>query len=283
VAEAAAVGEASALLPAGVGLGWRPALAGVAARRECAFLEVVAESLPGPAEPLPAPLADAREGGAPVVVHGVSLGLGSAEGLDRERLERLAQAAARLGSPVVSEHIAFVAAGGLAAGHLLPMPHTFEALAVLTESVRRAQDALAMPLALEHVAALFEWPDAEMDAPDFLCRLLDATGCRLVLDVANLHADAVNFGRDPLQMLDRLPLERVAYVHVAGGVERDGVWHDSHAAAVPDAVFALANEVAARRPGLPFLLERDDNWPPAREIEAELDRLAAAVREPVHA
>jgi hypothetical protein len=133
------------------------------------------------------------------------------------------------------------------------------------------------------VAALFEWPDAEMDAPDFLCRLLDATGCRLVLDVANLHADAVNFGRDPLEMLDQLPLERVAYVHVAGGRMRDGVWHDSHAAPVPDAVFTLASELAARRTGLPFLLERDDNWPPAGEIEAELDRLSDAIREPVRA
>ena len=154
---------------------------------------------------------------------------------------------------------------------------------MLTDHVREAQQTLPVPLALEHVAALFEWPDAEMDAPDFLCRLLEATGCLLVLDVANLHADAVNFGRDPLVMLDRLPLERVAYVHVAGGVARDGVWHDSHAAPVPDAVFALASELAARRPGLRVPARTDDNWPPAGEIEAELDRLADAVREPVRA
>jgi uncharacterized protein (UPF0276 family) len=277
----AAVGKA-VLLPSGVGLGWRPALASVAARRDCAFLEVVAESLPGKDEPLPGPLLDARATGVPVVVHGVSLGLGTAEGVDRERLDRLAEAGIRLGSPLVSEHIAFVGAGGLSAGHLLPLPHTFEALAMLTSHVRQAQEALPVPLALEHVAALFEWPDAEMDAPDFLCRLLDATGCRLVLDVANLHADAVNFGRDPLDMLDRLPLERVAYVHVAGGIERDGVWHDSHAAPVPEAVYALAIELSARRPGLPFLLERDDNFPAAAEIEAELDRLETALV-PVHA
>jgi uncharacterized protein len=266
----------------GVGLGWRPALAGVAARRDCAFLEVVAESLPGVEESLPRPLLEAATAGVPIVVHGVSLGLGGAEPLDRARLSRFAQSAARLGAAVASEHIAFVGGGGLSAGHLLPLPHTFEALAVLTDHVRQAQDALPMPLALEHVAALFEWPDAEMSAPDFLCRLLDATGCRLVLDVANLHADAVNFGRDPLDMLDRLPLERVAYVHVAGGVERDGVWHDSHAAPVPDEVFALASEMAARRPGLAYLLERDDNFPAANEIEAELDRLAD-VLEPAHA
>jgi uncharacterized protein len=273
---------AVAELPAGVGLGWRPALAAVAARREFAFLEVVAESLPGVDEPLPGPLLEAATSGVPIVVHGVSLGLGSAEPLDRSRLSRFAAAATRLGSPVASEHIAFVGAGGLSAGHLLPLPHTFEALAVLTDHVRQAQDALSMPLALEHVAALFEWPGAQIDAPDFLCRLLDATGCLLVLDVANLHADAVNFGRDPLDMLDRLPLERVAYVHVAGGIERNGVWHDSHAAPVPAEVFALASEVAARRPGLAFLLERDDNWPAAEAIETELDQLAAEL-EPVHA
>jgi hypothetical protein len=266
-----------------VGLGWRPALAGLAAERDLAFLEVVAESLPSDTEPLPGPLVDARAAGTPVVVHGVSLGLGSAEGLDRARLDRLAATATRLQSPVVSEHLAFVGAGGLSAGHLLPLPHTFEALGVLSRHVRAAQASLPMPLALEHVAALFEWPDAEMDAPDFLCRLLDARGCLLVLDVANLHGDAVNFGRVPLAMIDRLPLERVAYVHVAGGVARDGVWHDSHAAPVPDEVYALAREMADRRPGLAFLLERDDNFPAAAEIEAELDRLAAAVRARAHA
>ena len=140
-------------------------------------------------------------------------------------------------------------------------------------------------LALEHVAALFEWPDAEMDAPDFLCRLLEATGCLLVLDVANLHADAVNFGRDPMDMLDRLPLERVAYVHVAGGIARDGVWHDSHAAPVPDEVFALAGEVAARRPGLAFLLERDDQELSARRADRGRTRPAdrGGSGEPAHA
>jgi hypothetical protein len=88
---------------------------------------------------------------------------------------------------------------------------------VLAEHVRQAQQSLPVPLALEHVAAVFEWPDAQMSAPDFLCRLLDATDCLLVLDVANLHADAINFGRDPLDMLDRLPLERVVRALVAGG------------------------------------------------------------------
>jgi uncharacterized protein (UPF0276 family) len=113
--------------------------------------------------------------------------------------------------------------------------------------------------------------------PDFLCRVVDTTNCLLVLDVANLYGDSINFGHDPLQAIHRLPLERVAYVHVAGGLLRDGVWHDSHAGPVPDAVFELVAELASRRPGLPVLLERDDRWPAASELDSELDRLSRSL------
>jgi uncharacterized protein len=263
---------------AGIGIGWREELAGFVARRQgLGFVEVVAESL-HPDRPLPPGLEALRRRGVPVVPHGVRLSLGSAGEPDPGRVGHLAGLAERLGAPLVSEHVAFVRAGGLEAGHLLPVPRTREALEVLATNVRLAQAGLGVPLALEHVAALLEWPAPELDEAAFLTELLDRTGALLLLDVANLYANARNHGGDPLAFLDALPLERVAYVHVAGGVERGGLYHDTHAHPTPPAVLDLVAELCSRRDPPGVMLERDDDYPPEAELAAELDAIAAATR-----
>jgi hypothetical protein len=260
----------------GVGIGWREELAGFVGRRDgLGFVEVVAESVHTDG-PLPAGLEELRGRGVPVVPHGVRLSLGGAEVPDPGRVGHLARLAERLEAPLVSEHVAFVRGGGLEAGHLLPVPRTREALDVLAGNVRLAQAELGVPLALEHVAALLEWPAPELDEAAFLTELLERTGAWLLLDVANLHANARNHGGDPLALLDALPLERIAYVHVAGGVEREGLYHDTHAHPTPPAVLDLVAEVCARRDPPGVMLERDDAWPPAPELAAELDAIAAA-------
>ena len=187
------------------------------------------------------------------------MSLGSAGEPDPARVGHLAGLAERLQAPLVSEHVAFVRAGGLEAGHLLPVPRTRETLDVLAANVRLAQAELPVPLALEHVAALLEWPAPELDEAAFLTELLDRTGAWLLLDLANLYANARNHGGDPLAFLDALPLERVAYVHVAGGVERDGLYHDTHAHPTPPAVLDLVAELCARRDPPGVMLERDDD------------------------
>ncbi|MFJ6738262.1 DUF692 domain-containing protein [Streptomyces sp. NPDC091279] len=246
------------------------------------WVEAVAENVcPGH---LPESLIRLRERGVTVIPHGVSLGLGGADRPDGQRLAALAERAEMLGSPLVTEHIAFVRAGGpltasprLEAGHLLPVPRTRDALDVLCENVRIAQDALPVPLAVENIAALINWPGEEMTEGQFLYDLADRTGVRLLIDVANLHTNHINRGEDPAKALDELPLEALAYVHVAGGVERDGVWHDSHAHPVPAPVLALLTDLAARVSPPGVLLERDENFPEPAELEGEL----AAIREAV--
>jgi uncharacterized protein len=273
-----ATGPAPPAPLAGVGIGWREELAGFAERRQgLGFVEVVAESLQAD-RPLPAGLEALARRGVPVVPHGVKLSLGSAEPPDPARVGHLAALAERLEAPLVSEHVAFVRAGGLEAGHLLPVPRTRDALAVLAANVRQAQAELPVPLALEHVAALLEWPAPELDEAAFLTELLDRTGALLLLDVANLYANARNGGGDPLAFLDALPLDRVAYVHVAGGTERDGLYHDTHAHPTPAAVLELVAELCARTEPPGVMLERDDAYPPEPELAAELDAIAAATR-----
>jgi uncharacterized protein len=263
---------------AGVGIGWRDELAGFVDRRPgLGFAEVVAERFHD-GEPPPAGLAALGRRGVPVVPHGVRLSLGSAAEPDPRRVGHLAGLAERLGAPLVSEHVAFVRGGGLEAGHLLPVPRTRDALDVLVRNVRLAQAELPVPLALEHVAALLEWPAPELDEAVFLAGLLERTGAWLLLDVANLYANARNHGGDPLAFLDALPLDRIAYVHVAGGVERDGLYHDTHAHPTPPPVLDLVAELCARRDPPGVMLERDDAYPPEPELAAELDAIAAAVR-----
>lgn len=269
-------------LPLGRGVGWRPALDGAIARADgLGFVEVVAEHVaPATARrgELPRGLRTARERGIVVVPHGVSLSLGGAERPDRRRLARLAAVAERVGAPLVSEHIAFVRAGGLESGHLLPVPRTEAALEILVENVRLAQAALPVPLALEHVAALVEWPAAEIDEATFVARLIEATGALLLLDLSNLYANAFNHGYDAVDAVARFPLERIAYVHAGGGVVRDGRYHDTHAHPVVPGVLALVEELHALVDAPGVLLERDDAFPPEVELLAELDAISAAAQ-----
>lgn len=195
----------------GTGIGWRPEIADAVERMPgIDWVEAVAENVcPGH---LPESLRRLRARGVTVIPHGVSLGLGGADRPDEGRLTALAERAEALGSPLVTEHIAFVRAGGpltasplLEAGHLLPVPRTRDALDVLCENVRIAQDALPVPLAVENIAALLSWPGEELTEGQFLYELADRTGVRLLIDVANLHTNHVNRGEDPAKALAELP------------------------------------------------------------------------------
>lgn len=259
----------------GVGIGWRPEIAGLLAELPgLRFCEVVAESLPGGVPP--PPLAELTRHGVTVVPHGIRLSLGGAEPVESERVAHLAACAEQLQAPLVSEHIAFVRAGGLDAGHLLPVPRTREALDVLVDNVERTQSELPAPLALEPIAALFDWPEDELGEGQFLTELLERTGAWLLLDVANIYANASNRGTDPSALLDELPLERVAYVHVAGGAEHDGKYHDTHTDATPQPVLDLLTQLCARHRPPALMLERDGAYPSAAELLAELDAIADA-------
>jgi uncharacterized protein (UPF0276 family) len=157
------------------------------------------------------------------------------------------------------------------------VPRTKEALDIVVANITQAKAALPVPLALENVATLFEWPDAEMDEASFLAEVVERADVLLLLDIENVYANARNRGLAPVAFLDRLPLDRVAYVHVAGGALRQGFYHDTHAHDVPAAVLDLLAELAARAEVPGVMLERDDRFPLDAKLNAELDAIAAAV------
>ena len=264
----------------GVGIGWRPEIAGVVADLPgLRFAEVVAESVHAHGD-LPPGLTELTGRGVAVVPHGVRLSLGGAEPVEPARVAHLAAVARRLDAPLVSEHIAFVRAGGVEAGHLLPVPRSREAVDAVVANVRRTRAELDVPIALEPIAAVFDWPDDEMDEVAFLTEILERTDALLLLDVANVYANARNRGTEPAALFDRLPLERIAYVHVAGGAEHDGIYHDTHTDAVPAAVLDLVAELCARHRPPAVMLERDGDYPPAAALREELDAIAKAAGYP---
>jgi uncharacterized protein (UPF0276 family) len=274
VEEEVAVAEAPG--PLGVGIGWREEIdLSIARLPGVDWVEVVAENLH--TEHLPDTLLALRERGFPVLPHGVSLSLGSAEPVDTRRVEHLAEVANALGAPMASDHVCFVRAGGLDSGHLLPLPRTREALDVLVDNVKLAQSIVDVPFALENIAALLEWPGAELTEAQFLAELTERTGCLLIVDVANLYANARNLGVDPSAFLDEIPWERLAYVHVAGGIERDGLYHDTHAHPVLPEVLELLGELRSRVDPPGVLLERDDEYPADTELAGELAAIRAVL------
>jgi uncharacterized protein (UPF0276 family) len=259
-----------------IGCGWRPELALAIDRdSEIDFVEVTAENTNPHA--LPAPVELLRKRGVPVTVHGLALSLGGTDPLDPHRIERLRLLTAKLEAPVVSEHVAFVRAGGLEAGHLLPVARTRTAMELLVENVKMVQDVLRRPLALENIATFLDWPEGELDEPAFFSELLERTGAWLLLDVSNLYANARNHGWDAITYLQRMPLHRLAYVHIGGGIDRDGLYYDTHAHPLPEGPLELLEELCARVMPPAVLLERDEEIT-GFDLEFELGRIRASVR-----
>lgn len=276
-ASAGILGAVNGRLSGGVGLGHRPEIAVdlLTAPETVDFVEVVAESCFSQKELRREALALSRRW--PVIPHGVKLSLGSADGIDEARAKRLGALTRELDAPLVSEHVSFTRGGTHEIGHLTQLPRSREAVRVLARNVARARRFLPdVPLLLENVAFSFAWPDDEMDEATFYREVVAATGCDLLLDVGNLYANAVNEGLDPARVLAAYPLDRIAMLHVAGGVLECGFYYDTHAHPISDAVYALVEQAVSACPGVPILLERDAGFGAFAELAAEVARLRAA-------
>ena len=262
----------------GAGIGfrrrYRQALLGPLAPPERpALLEVVPEHFfAAPAE------LEALAERYPLVFHGIDLSLGTAPGAADEvaeaRLRRVGALARRARPLLVTEHLALCRSpGGVELGHFLPLCHDRATLALLVDRVRRWQDQLQIPVALENIARPFVLPGAQMTEGELLHRLVEATGCGLLLDLTNLLYNARNEGgSDPAALLADYPLKAVAAVHLAGGFRRaaDGYWIDSHSAAVGGDSLALLAALRGRAPRLrAIIVERDQRLPPLADLVAE--------------
>ncbi|HEU5056340.1 MAG TPA: DUF692 domain-containing protein [Kofleriaceae bacterium] len=260
-----------------VGLSWRPELAaGILAHLDqIDLVELMTDDL------LAARSADRRaldvlRAQLPVVLHGVGLGLASSDAVDPARLDRVARVVERFEPLYWSEHLAFVRAGGIEIGHLAAPPRTDATIEGTARNLARARRAVGTLPLMENVATLLEPPASRYGEAEWTARVLAASGCELLLDLHNLHANAHNGGFSAESFLAAIDLGRVGAVHLAGGriVRRaDGETRvvDDHLHAVPAAVLELLSEIAARAPRpLAVIIERDGHYPPFGELLAEV-------------
>lgn len=222
----------------------------------------------------------------PIMLHGLGLGIASVEPPEEWRLQALARLVRELEPENWSEHLAFVRAGGIELHHLAVPPRRRETIDATVRNLRRAREVVGSPPLMENVATIVEPPGSELDEADWLCAILTEADVLLLLDLQNVHANALNFGFDAHAFLRRLPLDRVGAIHLAGGVLIDEPGGhgpqrllDDHLHPVSDEVFALLEWVAAHTPQpLTAILERDGAYPPMKDMLAELDRARACMQ-----
>ena len=213
-----------------------------------------------------------------LVFHDVGLSIGTAGPEDhaRARLARI-KTLAQLARPVLfSDHLAITRSpDGTDLGHLAPIWRTERMLDHVADRVRAVADTLGVPIALENIAAPFELPG--MSEAEFFTRLVERTGCGVLLDLTNLLGNAHNHGFEPRARLRAYPLAAVQQVHLAGGfVDRSNQWIDSHSEPVEPAAYALLADLAAARPALrTIVIERDDKLGELAGLVAEADRAQA--------
>ncbi|MEO6718036.1 MAG: DUF692 domain-containing protein [Novosphingobium sp.] len=219
----------------------------------------------------------------PVALHGVSMSLGSADGVDQQYLLRLRALADEIEPLFISDHLCWSRIGAFNSHDLLPVPYNEEALAVTSAAISLAQELLGRTLLIENPSSYVQFARAEMTEWEFLAELCRRTGCDLLLDVNNIHVSAVNHGFDPRDYIDGIPFGRVRQIHLAGHSKGEKLLIDTHDQPVADQVWLLFAAVMERVGAVAVMIERDDNIPPLDDLLAELDTARAIVREGITA
>ena len=222
----------------------------------------------------------------PVSIHGVGLSLGSAEDLDAVHLERLAGLVERLQPALVSEHLSWSLTGGAYLNHLLPLPYTEEALAVVSEHVLRAQEHLGRRLLVENPSSYLRFHHSPMPEAQFLNALVRRTGCGLLCDVNNVYVSCENLGGDAAAYLEAIEPTAVEEIHLAGHAVNDAdgrpILIDDHGSRVAEAVWRLHARALARFGAVPTLVEWDTDVPPLAILLEEAAKASVVLSGTLH-
>jgi uncharacterized protein len=208
-----------------------------------------------------------------LIPHGLGLSIGSADGLDRDYLAKLRELVDAVKPPWWSEHISFTRAGGIDIGHLTALPKTTATLRCLKQNIAIATDEILVPLILENITQTIQYENDQLDEAAFLGEVLDQNNCGLLLDVTNLYINSINYRFDPLQVLHRLPPDRIVQLHFVGFYREGETLVDGHAHGTNPEVWQLLEEVVRYAPVRGAILERDEHLPPFQEILIELQQM----------
>ncbi len=208
----------------------------------------------------------------PMVMHGVSLSVGSTAPLDQAYLQRLKRLADRVEPAWISDHLCWTGVAGRNMHDLLPLPYTEEAIGHVADRLRQVQDYLGRQILLENVSSYVTWQGSQVDEWEFLTAIAEAADSLLLVDVNNIYVSSQNHGFDPLTYLDALPAERVRQFHLAGHSHNGELIIDTHDHPVPDPVWSLYAEAVSRFGEVATMIERDADIPPLPELLAELEQ-----------
>lgn len=208
----------------------------------------------------------------PVVLHGVSMSLGSVDPLNEDYLRRLRALADRVQARWISDHLCWTGVGGRNTHDLLPLPFTEEALAHVADRVQRVQDFLGRRILVENVSSYVSYSESMLTEWDFLAALAERADCLLLLDVNNVYVSAYNHQFSPREYIESIPAGRVQQIHVAGHSNYGDHIIDTHDHPVIDEVWALYGDACKRFGAVPTMIERDDFIPPLAELLAELSQ-----------
>jgi uncharacterized protein (UPF0276 family) len=214
-----------------------------------------------------------------IAVHGLELSIGTVEPLRLDYLTRMRDLVAVTGAHWASDHLCMTSVPGRAIGNLTPLPLDRQMAEFITEKCREVVRFLPVPFLLENISVLFRPGPGEVTEQEYIRQILEGSDAYLLLDLTNVFNNAINEGFDAREYLDRLPLDRVVQIHLAGGLSSDGVLLDTHNAAVPAEVFELLHHAAPSMPLLrAVMIERDQDFPTFESLVGELDTIREILR-----
>ncbi|MFQ5876997.1 MAG: DUF692 domain-containing protein [Acidobacteriota bacterium] len=211
----------------------------------------------------------------PIVLHGVSLSIGSTDPLNEDYLDRLAAMIERFEPEWISDHLCWTGVGGHNAHDLLPIPYIEEALDHVVSRMHRVQERLGRAIALENPSSYVAFNASTMPEWEFLSEVARRSGCGILLDINNIYVSARNHRFDPLRYLEGVPADRVWQFHLAGHSDKGAYLLDTHDHAVPEPVWELYARAVRRFGAVSALIEWDDRIPPFEQLEEESERARA--------
>ena len=216
----------------------------------------------------------------PLVMHGVSLSIGSADPLNHDYLVRLKKLADAIAPAWISDHLCWTGTDQKNLHDLMPLPYTDEAVEHVVSRVRQVQDYLGRRILLENVSSYVAFHESSLAEWEFLAEIAERADCLILLDVNNIYVSAHNHGFDAQAYLAGIPVGRVQQIHLAGHENQGGLIIDTHDAPIIDPVWELYADAISRFGPVSTMIERDDHIPPLTELIAELDmarRIAAPI------
>ena len=242
------------------------------------WLEIISENYMVPGGK-PMAMLDAILAKYPVAMHGVSLSIGSTDGLDVAYLAELKKLANHAQPIWISDHLCWTGVQGRNSHDLLPLPYSEEALKLVVRHVGQVQDTLGQRILLENVSSYLDYRSSEMSEWEFLRQVAEQADCLLLLDVNNIYVSSVNHGFDAIEFLGHLPVERVQQIHLAGHSDHGDYIVDTHDHPVAEPVWELYRHACRRFGEVATMIERDDNIPELAVLITELNRARAIAAE----